>query len=351
MPTVRLSGSVSETDPEKREARAHLLYLLFRDGWDIYNSNGDQHVTLSNIEEKIVESDAFAFMPEPALEDLFKVTSIFVGYQTLDHHLKGKPTVIMNGDGSWKPYFDLLSHLQKLGTIKQDVGKFLHLVDDAEALSKDLSAALGRELPDAGREVIGEEKKESYECLPPEDLRYNVCVFCSATIEKESQLRDGYTFGKKLAEERLGCVSGAGKSGIMGQIVAGASENGGWTGGSNVPHIIALEGLPDGLSCFWPRPDIYTRMEVMIENSDAFVAFPGGSGTVQEVLALLILHQQGDPVMNNKPVVLFNRVDEDGVAFWDPFVKLLEEQGAADLIRSVSDLDEILPTIEAARQS
>ena len=350
MPTVRLSGSIEETDPpSKRESRAYILYLLFKEGWDIYNSNGDQSITLSNIEEKIVESDAFAFMPDPQLEDLFKVTSIFVGYQTLDRYLKGKPTVIMNGDGSWQHYFDLLAHLQKMGTIRQEVSDFLKLVDDADSLSTELSSSLGKELPDAGRKIEFEEKSDSYECAPSDDLRFNVCVFCSATIKHEGYLKDGYAFGKQLADANLGCVSGAGSSGVMGQVVSGASENGGWTGGSNVPHIIALEGLPDGLSCFWPRPDIYTRMEVMIQNSDAFVAFPGGSGTVQEVLALLILHQQDDAVMAGKPIILFNRIDDDGTAFWDPFVKLLEEQGVGHLIQSVSQLEDLLPAIESAR--
>lgn len=350
MPTVRLSGSIRDTEPQsKRDIRAYLLYLLFKNGWDIQNSNGDQQITLSNIEEKIIESDAFAFMPEPQLEDLFKVTSIFVGYQTLDPNLENKPTVIMNGDGSWERYFELLAHLQKMGTISQDVDQFLKLVDSAGELNKELAAKLGDDLPDAGRKVVAKEKSNSYENPPPKDLHYNLCVFCSATIKDEGYLNDGYAFGKSLAKAKIGCVSGAGKSGVMGQVVAGASQNGGWTGGSNVPHIIALEGLPDGLNSFWPRPDIYTRMEIMIKNSDAFVAFPGGSGTVQEVLALLILHQQGDPIMKDKPIVLFNRIDDNGVRFWDPFVKLLEEQGVADLVTSVDQMPEILPAIDAAR--
>lgn len=352
MPTVRLSGSVNESDPKsKRENRAYLLYLLFANGWDIQNSNGDQQITLSNIEEKIIGADAFAFMPDPYLEDLFKVTSVFVGYQTLDPNLKGKPTIIMNGDGSWQSYFDLLAHLHKMGTISQDVSSFLNLVDGAEALNAELSSSLGITLPDAGREVVAKETSDSYDCNQQDDLQYNVCVFCSATIEHKGYLEDGYEFGKRLAKAKIGCVSGAGKSGIMGQVVAGASQNGGWTGGSNVPHIIALEGLPDDLDCFWPRPDIYTRMEVMIEHSDAFVAFPGGSGTVQEVLALLILRQQDDPLMKGKPIVLFNRVDDDGVAFWEPFVKLLKDQGVEDLVQSVNHLDEILPAIESARKA
>ncbi len=350
MPTVRLSGSLNETDPKtKREVRAYILYLLFKNGWDIQNSNGDQRVTLSNIEEKIVDADAFAFMPDPQLEDLFKATSIFVGYQTLDPNLTEKPTVIMNGDGSWKSYFELLHHLHKMGTISQNVDVFLKLVHNAKSLNKELSCSLGRKLPDAGRKVVAKEKTESFGCEPRDGLRFNVCVFCSATMSKPAYLNDGFEFGKRLAEENLGCISGAGKSGIMGQVVAGAAKHGGWTGGSNVPHIIALEGLPDDLDCFWPRPDIYTRMEIMIEKSDAFVAFPGGSGTVQEVLALLILQQQGDAIMKDKPVVLFNRIDENGVAFWDPFLRLLEEQGVADMVYSVNHLEDIISTIETAR--
>ncbi|RYD67345.1 MAG: hypothetical protein EOP83_03035, partial [Verrucomicrobiaceae bacterium] len=63
MPKVRLSGTVLGHDDPGRTVRARLLYLLFGAGWDIYNSNGDQRITLSNIERKIIEADAFVFTP------------------------------------------------------------------------------------------------------------------------------------------------------------------------------------------------------------------------------------------------------------------------------------------------
>mgnify|MGYP002635509186 CR=1 FL=1 len=149
-----------------------------------------------------------------------------------------------------------------------------------------------------------------------------------------------------LAEHRMGCVSGAGKTGVMGAVVRGSVDAGGWTGGSNVPHIIELEGLPDGLSSFWLRPDIYTRMEVMIENSHAFVAYPGGAGTVQEVLALLLMKQDGNPLMKNKPVVLFDRKDEaTGHRFWTPFIELLQDTCCKDEFQIVRELDEIIPAV------
>src|SRR6187200_842355 len=125
MAKIRLSGTVLGSDDPNRASRAKLLYLLFARGWDIYNSNGDQRITLSNIEKKIIESDAFLFTPGATLEDMFKAISIFVGYQTLDRNLAGKPTVILNEDGSWNPFFAVLAHLRKMGTVKQDYRSFL----------------------------------------------------------------------------------------------------------------------------------------------------------------------------------------------------------------------------------
>jgi predicted Rossmann-fold nucleotide-binding protein len=89
-------------------------------------------------------------------------------------------------------------------------------------------------------------------------------------------------------------------------------------------------------------------MEVMIENSDAFVIFPGGSGTVQELLALLIFKQQGNPLMEGKPVVIFNRMDASGKRFFTPLIDLLEEHAVPGMFTVVDELDEILPTLMEA---
>src|SRR3954469_6732094 len=134
MAIIRLSGTVLGADDPNRASRARLLYLLFAEGWDIYNANGDQRITLSNIEKKIIESDAFVFTPGATLEDMFKAISIFVGFQTLDANLAGKPTVILNGDASWDALFAVLSHLRKMGTVKQNHADFLLTVGSPEAV-------------------------------------------------------------------------------------------------------------------------------------------------------------------------------------------------------------------------
>ena len=352
MPTVSLSGTVLGPQDPNRSTRAELLFHLFNAGWDINNSNGNQQITLANIEEKIITANAFIFTPGATLEDFFKATSIFVGYQTLDKHLAAKPTVIINEDQSWDIIFQLFDHLNKLGTIKQDHRDYLLVADTAEEAAKALSDFRDKGLPPIDREPLAEKQTMPTKANTPapDDLIGNVCVFCSASIEKEDYISDGEALGRDLADNNLGCVSGAGKTGIMGAVVRGSVEAKGWTAGSNVPHIIELEGLPAGLDSFWLRDDIYTRMEVMIENSDAFVIFPGGAGTVQELFALVIFHQQGHDLMKGNPVIIFNRLDDSGDRFWEPLVELLANYCQPDQYTIVNELEEIVPAIKARLQ-
>ncbi len=345
MPTVRLSGTVLGPEDPGRALRARLLFLLFEAGWDIYNSNGDQRITLANIERKIIESDAFVFTPGATLEDMFKAISIFVGDQTLDRNLAGKPTILLNTDESWNPFFKVLAHLHKMETIKQDYEDFLLGAENPEEVLELLVQTRAEGLPDPGREKIDEPRIPDASTPPPPDNLGNVCVFCSATLEDPSYLADGEALGRMLAEANLGCVSGAGRSGIMGAVVRGSVGAGGWTAGSNVPHIIELEGLPEGLSQFWLREDIYTRMEVMIEHSDAFVIFPGGAGTFQELLALMIFKHSGSDLMKNKPVVVFNRKNVAGVGFWDPLIDLLDGLCEPGEFIVANALEDIIPAV------
>ena len=347
MPRVRLSGKVSGVTDPNREVRALMLYQLFASGWDIYNSNGDQRISLNNIEEKIQESDAFVFMPGASIEDIFEAVSIFVGYQTLDPHLAGKAAVILNSGVSWNPLFDLLDQLEDFGTIHQNYRKFLLEANEPQQVLAHLAEVTAFGLPDVGRKKLDFKPTDSFETPIPKTNRGNVCVFCSASIKADKYLEDGYLLGKLLANNDYGCVSGAGTTGVMGSVVMGSVDAGGWTGGSNVPHIIEIEGLPEGLSSFWLRPDIYTRMEVMIQRSDAFVIFPGGAGTVQEMLALLIFKQSGNDLMKGKPVIIFNREDEEtGINFWDKLITMLQPLCGEDLFEVVDELEAIVPTLD-----
>lgn len=351
MPIVRLSGTVEGEYDANRESRARMLYTLFANGWDIYNSNGDQRITLSNIERKIQESDAFVFMPGASLEDLFKAVSIFVGYQTLDPHLFGKATAILGTDDSWGPLLDLLDGLQEIGAIRQNYREFLVIAQSPDEVLACIDKVRVEGLPDVGREKLTTNHSDSFSNPRPEDYRANVCVFCSASMEDSAYLNDGYELGRLLAENKLGCVSGAGTTGVMGEVVRGAAEAGGWVAGSNVPHIIELEGLPEGLSSFWLTPDIYTRMEAMIENSDLFVIFPGGAGTVQEMFALLILKAAGNPLMKGKSIIIYNRqIPESTRGYWDRLLVLLEPWKDEGLFTVESELVGLVENFELSNE-
>jgi len=352
VPIARLSGRISGAGDQTRAARAQLFALLFENGWDLYNANGDQEISLCNMEGKIAEADAFVFTPEPDLADLFSASSIFVGYQTQDPELDGKPTAILNPQGTWDSFFVLLEHLQKMGTIRQNPRDYLVPVSKPEDVLDQISGSWKQ--PEHVMHVDPPESDApttiEANAPRPKDLRYSVCVFCSASIREQGPLDDGYYLGSELAKAELGCVSGAGRTGIMGEVVRGSVEAGGWSAGSNVPHIILLEGLPTGLSAFWPRPDIYTRMEIMIEESDAFVILPGGSGTVQELLALLLRRSRNDPSMDGKPIVIFDRLQDSGERFWTPLFELIGDPATIEGLDVAKKREEILPLIEKGRQ-
>jgi uncharacterized protein (TIGR00730 family) len=339
MPLVRLSGKVDGINDPRRKDRAELLFHLFSSGWDIYNANGDQTIKLSNVQNRILKCDAFVFTQKPSLEDYFNFASIFVGLQTNDADLKEKAVVMFNNDGTWNNFINLIDHLIELGTIRKEYKSLFNIVDNIEKLTSllDLNYKENKKIKKDEPDII-EITSEYKENSPHNRPKKSVCVFCSASIKDDDYLNEGYNVGKFLAENNIGCISGAGKTGIMGKVVQGAYENNGWSGGSNVPHIIKMEGLPDGLDEFWPRGNIYTRMEIMIEKSDGFLIMPGGMGTIQEVLALILLKQQGNDLVKGKKIVIYNKKDQrTGKNFWQPLIEIIKASSLESFVEVTDD--------------
>ncbi|NDF11205.1 MAG: hypothetical protein EB060_00095 [Proteobacteria bacterium] len=343
---IRLSGTITDSDsPELRKVRAEILYHLFLEGWNIYNGNGDQAIHLWNIQRKIDESHGFVFLPGATIDDVLNSTSIFVGYQTGDMALNGKPTIMMNSDKSWTSWLNLLGHLHERGTVSQHWQEILTVVNKPQDVVKALKEGAVKV-----EKVRTHQKRAKPDSKPGDpsmkEPSKKVCVFCSASTKEEQYLKMGYKIGQDIARNGFGCVTGAGRTGIMGEVVRGGYEAGGWTGGSNVPHIIEMEGLPDGLNQFWPRDDIYTRMEVMIQKSNAFVILPGGMGTVQELLVLLQLKKKNDPLLKKKPIVLVNasyiKNGRTTKGFWNPMISLAEQHGLAGHMDVVEDVDGVI---------
>jgi uncharacterized protein (TIGR00730 family) len=319
MKIVRIAGSSPKSFIKSkiwRRKRAGLLYSLFYNGYNIYNGNGDQNVHLENIQKKIIESDSFVFTPTPTLDDYFQLSSIIVGKQTNDKYLLNKPLVLIGDE--WQDFINLIASLNNKGSIKQKpLEIFHHTKDGNEAVSiiKKYTKAklIHSDGVDVSENIVDEKASQPAK---------SICVFCSASLSSDEYYNLGYGVGKRLADNQMGCISGAGKSGIMGSVVKGSIENGGYAAGSNIPHIIELEGLPDGLSEFWARNDIYTRMIVMIERSTGFIILPGGMGSIQEILALLLLKTRGSRIMEGKKIVIVNYG-----GFWNELILMLNKMG------------------------
>ena len=152
-------------------------------------------------------------------------------------------------------------------------------------------------------------------------------------------------YGTALAEARIGLVYGGTALGLMGDIADAVRAAGGEVTGV-LPQLMADRGLADE-ACdeLVVTATMAERKREMVARADAFVALPGGFGTLEELFEVLTLKQLG---YHRAPIVLF---DVDG--FWDGlltfFDQLYAEAFAAEVYRGLyhvtADLDDLLGTV------
>lgn len=178
----------------------------------------------------------------------------------------------------------------------------------------------------------------------------NICVFCSSrsSLSKDT-FEQAELFSKRLVEKGHGFVYGGGNAGLMGffadQIIALKGTSIGVMPERTFPQEVAHQGLTELIY----TPDMLARKGKMMEISDAFVIFPGGIGTMDEVLEVITWQTI---YKGNKPIIFFN-----WQGFWDPFLQMLDAYSKTDLFypetmesfRVVNQVDEIFKEIENAR--
>ncbi|WOF21479.1 TIGR00730 family Rossman fold protein [Microbacterium betulae] len=140
----------------------------------------------------------------------------------------------------------------------------------------------------------------------------------------------GYTaatiaFGEALARRGFGLVYGGGRVGLMGTLADAASAAGGEVTGVIPQGLVDAEISHDGLTTLEVVPDMHARKLRMAELGDAFVALPGGAGTLEELFEAWTWLQLG---IHGKPVAL---LDVDG--FWQPLVRALDHMTAEGFVR------------------
>lgn len=145
----------------------------------------------------------------------------------------------------------------------------------------------------------------------------NVCVYCgSANGAKPVYADAARAFGRALANAGLTLVYGGGRVGLMGVIADEVIASGGRAIGVITELLYDKEVGHTGLTELHVVPDMHHRKKMMAELADAFVAMPGGAGTLEEFFEVYTWAQLG---YHRKPVALYN-VD----AFYQPLITLLE---------------------------
>ncbi len=156
-------------------------------------------------------------------------------------------------------------------------------------------------------------------------------------------------FGKILAEQRIGLVYGGGSIGLMGEIAGSVLDHGGEVLGI-IPGFLINRERAQTRGELIVTEDMHDRKQTMFEKADAFVALPGGVGTLEELVEQMTWAQLG---RHKKPILIVNIKN-----FWNPLCQLLDHMERTGFIRRglevnylVADrVEDILPKIfEAAR--
>ncbi|MGN6287577.1 MAG: TIGR00730 family Rossman fold protein [Afipia sp.] len=177
----------------------------------------------------------------------------------------------------------------------------------------------------------------------------SVCVYCGSGPGTDPQFIEGATaFGKTLAENGVGLVYGGGSIGLMGAVAKATLDNGGTVTGIIPEFLTVRENALKRAQELIVTKDMHERKQLMFDRSDAFVALPGGIGTLEELVEQLTWAQLG---RHTKPILLANIA-----GFWDPLLVLLDHmrdkafirQNLAVEVLTADRVEDILPTLEAA---
>jgi uncharacterized protein (TIGR00730 family) len=177
-----------------------------------------------------------------------------------------------------------------------------------------------------------------------------ICVYCgSGPGSDPAFIAAARAFGRILAQNRIGLVFGGGSVGLMGELAKAVLDNGGQAIGVIPKFLVNREHAMERGKLVVTR-DMHERKQRMFDLADAFVALPGGIGTLEELVEQMTWAQLG---RHKKPILLANINN-----FWDPLCALLQHMEDLHFIRAslsvsylvVEQVEDILPMLtEAAR--
>ena len=176
-----------------------------------------------------------------------------------------------------------------------------------------------------------------------------ICVYCGSGPGTDPAFVDSArAFGAILAKNGIGLVFGGGSIGMMGTLAKSVLEHGGEVTGIIPEFLVAREHAMRGADNLIVTRDMHERKRKMFEMADAFVAMPGGIGTLEEVVEQITWVQLG---RHRKPILLANIK-----GFWNPLCALIDHMKRLEFIRGDLNFDllvadkvaDILPTLQSA---
>ena len=177
----------------------------------------------------------------------------------------------------------------------------------------------------------------------------SICVYCGSGLGlNPAYAAAARELGQALAQNDIGLVYGGGSLGLMGEVARATLEGGGRVVGIIPAFLTEKEKMMRDVDELIVTDDMHERKRLMFERSDAFVALPGGIGTLEELVEQLTWVQLG---RHSKPVIVANIE-----GFWNPFLSLLRHMKTDTFIRPgldlsftvVDDAAKIVPAVRAS---
>jgi uncharacterized protein (TIGR00730 family) len=179
----------------------------------------------------------------------------------------------------------------------------------------------------------------------------SICVYCaSGPGNNPAFVEAAREFGRILAENGIRLVYGGGSVGLMGTLADAVLDHGGAVTGVIPEFLVNREHMLARVQERIITRDMHERKRIMFERADAFVALPGGVGTLEELVEQLTWAQLG---RHKKPILIAN-IEQ----FWDPLCALLDHMEKLEFIRAglqinllaADRVEDILPKLlQAAR--
>ncbi len=179
----------------------------------------------------------------------------------------------------------------------------------------------------------------------------NVCVYCGSSMGNDPRFTDAAeALGRALAAAGIGLVYGGGGDGLMGRLARATLAAGGYVTGIIPTFLVRKEHALTEAQEMLVVDNMHERKQAMFDRADAFVALPGGIGTLEELVEQMTWAQLE---RHAKPVLLANIY-----GFWRPLLALFAHMNSEGFIRDgfalrylvAEKIEDVVPMLRAAER-